>query len=166
MRDRLKIFGKLMNPCAKLLSCRAAPTSLRMAKASSNLPGMSIVIDHQQMRHMQAGWLLRIEAEVIAALHARFSDPDEAGAARFQAVAPADLARFVHHIVELGVRHDFRLHDDLLALVNACIDLDEKRFLSISALSQSALMPLEKIAVMRELCVIGLAPVVPGGLNG
>jgi hypothetical protein len=126
---------------------------------------MPIVIDHQQMRSMQAGWFARIEAEVIAALHARFSDPDEAGAARFQAVAPADLARYVHHIVELGVRHDFRLHDDLLVLVNACIDLGAKQFLSISVLSQSALMPQDKITVMRELCAIGLAPVAPGELN-
>lgn len=127
---------------------------------------MSINFDHQQMRRMQARWLARIEDEVIAALHARFSDPDEAGAARFQAVTPAELADYVHHIIELGVRHDFRLHDDLLALVNACIDLGAKRFLSIPVLSQSALMPQEKVAVMHELCATGLVPVAPGGLDG
>ncbi len=127
---------------------------------------MSIVFNHQQMRRLQAGWLARIEDELIAALHARFSDPDEAGAARFHAVDPADLAGYVHHIIELGVRHGFRLQDDLLALVNACIDLGAKRFLSIPVLSQSALIPQEKIAVMRELCAMGLAPVAPGGVDG
>jgi len=126
---------------------------------------MPTVIDHQQTSRLQAGWFARIEAEVIAALHARFRCSDEAGAARFQAVAAADLARYVHHIVELGVRHDFRLHDDLLALVNACIDLGARRFLSISVLSQPALMPQEKITVMRELCALGLAPVAPSELN-
>lgn len=126
---------------------------------------MSIVIDHQQMRRMQDGWFARIEVKVIAALHARFSNPDQVGAANFQAVCPADLARYVHHIVELGVRHDFRMHDDLLALVNACIDLGAKRFLSIAVLSQSTLMPQEKIEIMRELCASGLAPGAPAGLD-
>lgn len=127
---------------------------------------MSIIIDHTQMRRLQTGWLARIEADVIAALQARFRDPDEPGAARFHVVAPADLERYVHHIVELGVRHDFRLHADLLDLVNACIDLGAKRFLSDSVLAQAALMPQEKIAIMKELCTMGLAPVAPDGLDG
>lgn len=117
------------------------------------------------MRALQTCWFARVEAKVIAALHARFGDRAEPGAARFRAVAPEDLARYVHHIVELGVRHGFKQHDELLALVGACIDLDVKRFLSIPVLSQSALMPQEKIEVMRELCASGLAPAVPGGLE-
>ena len=117
------------------------------------------------MRRLHAGWFARIEAEVIAALQSRFSNPHEPGAARFQAVAAADLARYVHHIIEIGVRHGFRLHDDLLALVNACIDLGAKRFLSISVLAQADLMPHEKLSVMRELCAAGLGPVAPGESN-
>jgi len=56
-------------------------------------------IDYQQMRRMQDSLIARTEAEVIAALHTRFGDPHEPGAARFHAVFPDDLARYVHHIV-------------------------------------------------------------------
>ncbi len=114
---------------------------------------------------MAGDWSARIEANIIAALRARFRNPDEPGARMFHAVPSDDLSRYVHHIVELGVKHDFRSHADLLALVEACIDVGAKRLLSIPILSQSSLMPAEKIAVMRELCAASLAPPSPPGLD-
>jgi hypothetical protein len=114
---------------------------------------------------MAGSWSARIEANIIDALRARFRNLDEPGAKMFHAVPADDLSRYVHHIVELGVKHDFRLHADLLALVEACIDVGAKRLLSIPVLSQSSLMPAEKIAVMRELCAAGLTPPSPPGMD-
>ena len=113
----------------------------------------------EQMKELNDAALAKTERDIAEALRKNLATvEDEQLAVKIHAMSEAELADFVHKIVEIGTKYGFMLRGDLYALVEACVRVGPENLLAQEVLEHPRLSPSQKVKVMLDLYKEGLAP--------
>jgi hypothetical protein len=94
----------------------------------------------------------RTEADIALALRRRFENSKEQVAISITALSDAELASFVHEIVELGRVRGFVLRGDVYSLVEAAAIFGRDNVLLDVVLTNPNFSAQEKVSVIVGLC--------------
>ncbi len=111
-----------------------------------------IQIRKEQMQEFNDAALATTERDIAEALRRNLATvEDEKLAVKIHAMSEAELADFVHKIVEIGTKYGFMLRGDLYDLVEACVRVGPEDLLAEPVLEHPRLTPNQKVKVMLEL---------------
>lgn len=111
------------------------------------------------MQKLAASAKLKCEQDIVETLQRQFIGQSRGNISfDINNQSESQLSFFVHPVCEIGWKHGFDRRGDLYALVEACVRLGPKNFISPPVLEHPRLSAHEKVQVMLDLHKEGLAP--------